>query len=238
MDVNRGARMVADVRLEKRTVVLGFKLWNRRTWVNHHPQDFTRNPRRSARRGTHAYHPKTDQYFVEYLGNAADLLWFGDLIANDVLMGLNIRREQTRGKEHDVRKQSRRAYARSIGVPRGFSTERPGLLTPAGSLNKWLQDQVRKHSGALVFEPVSLFRGCLFGSALATIALTNGSRVNELLQVSADRFKVHPYKEKIPGRPTDKERVIWLQYLLPKGKKTEAERQLFPISPQSYEAAP
>jgi hypothetical protein len=29
--------------------------------------------------------------------------------------------------------------------------------------------------------------------------------------------------------------VIWLQYLLPKGKKTEAERQLFPISTRSYE---
>jgi len=29
--------------------------------------------------------------------------------------------------------------------------------------------------------------------------------------------------------------VIWLQYLLPKGKKTEAERQLFPISPYAYE---
>lgn len=233
--VNRDARTVAEVRLEKRTVVLGFRLWNRRSWVKRHPHDFSRRTRRGAREGTEGYHPKTDQYFVEYLGNAADLLWFGDLIANDVLMDLAMREEIRRGKEYYERFQSRRAYGRSVGVLKGFSTERPGLLNPAGTLNKWLQGYVRKFSGALVFDPVSLYRGCLFGAALATIALTNGSRVSELLQVSADRFNAHPYKEKIPGRPTDKERVIWLQYLLPKGKKTEAERQLFPISPQSYE---
>ena len=233
--VNRDARTVAEVRLEKRTVVLGFKLWNCRAWVERHPRDFTRGPRRRAREGTDGYHPKIDQYFVEYLGNAADLLWFGDLIANEVLMKLNSSKQCRRAREGDERTQSRLAYARSIGVLRGFATERPGLLNPAGSLNKWLQYHVRKPSGALVFDPVSLYRGCLFGAALATIALTNGSRATELLQVSADRFKGHPYKGKIPGCPTEKERVIWLQYLLPKGKKTEAERQLFPISPQSYE---
>jgi integrase len=33
----------------------------------------------------------------------------------------------------------------------------------------------------------------------------------------------------------EKQPVIWFQHLLPKGKKSEEERQLFPISPQSYE---
>ena len=44
-------------------------------------------------------------------------------------------------------------------------------------------------SGELVFAPEQLYWGCLYGATLATIALTNGSRVNELLQVSLDRRK-------------------------------------------------
>lgn len=235
VEVNREARTVADVRLEKRTVVLAFKVWNRSTWVKHHPLDFSRGTRLHARQGTQGYRPESDQYFVEYLGNTTDLLWFGDLVANEVLMNLITDALRGRRREGNNRTKSRLAYARSVGVPKGFSTWRSGLLTPSGSTNKWLHECVQRPSGALVFDPVSLYRGCLYGAALATLALTNGSRVSELLQVSADRFKAHPYEEKIQGGPTDKKRVIWLQYLLPKGKKTEAERQLFPVSPQSYE---
>jgi hypothetical protein len=87
----------------------------------------------------------------------------------------------------------------------------------------------------MVFDPESLYRGVLYGSTLATLALTNGSRVSELLQVSADRFKAHTYEETKQGQGARSQRVIWLQHLLPKGRRTEAERQLFPISPQAYE---
>jgi hypothetical protein len=41
----------------------------------------------------------------------------------------------------------------------------------------------------VLFEPESLYRGILFATALATLSLTNGSRVSELLQVSASRFE-------------------------------------------------
>ncbi len=53
----------------------------------------------------------------------------------------------------------------------------------------------------------------------------------ELLQVSADRFKVRPYVV----CQTGEERVMHLQLLLPKGKRTEAERKLFPLSDWSWE---
>jgi hypothetical protein len=90
-------------------------------------------------------------------------------------------------------------------------------------------------TGALVFDPEALWRGVLFGAALATIALTNGSRMTELLQVSADRFKVHPYVAQKGGHLPREERVIHLQLLLPKGKQTEAERKLFLMSDGAYE---
>jgi hypothetical protein len=45
----------------------------------------------------------------------------------------------------------------------------------------------------VLFEPESLYRGTLFAAALATISLTNGSRVSELLQVSASDLVPEPY---------------------------------------------
>ena len=87
----------------------------------------------------------------------------------------------------------------------------------------------------LLFDVESLYRGTLFASTLATIALTNGSRMCELLQVSADRFKARPYMVTSEEQPAGETRVMHLQLLLPKGKHTEAERKLFPISDWSWE---
>jgi hypothetical protein len=64
-------------------------------------------------------------------------------------------------------------------------------LTPAQDLTQVLCRAIAR-TGALVFDVEALCRGVLFASALTTIALTNGSRMSELLQVSADRFKVRP----------------------------------------------
>ncbi len=59
--------------------------------------------------------------------------------------------------------------------------------------------------------------------------------MTELLQISADRFKMHTYEEKKGGQPTGEQRLIRLQLLLPKGKQTEEERKLFLISDGAYE---
>jgi hypothetical protein len=171
---------------------------------------------------------------VEFLGDPSELFWFGDLLADGLMMhlgGVYRRKRQDCLLEHDPH---RLAQARALGVSRGFGTERAGLLTPGGRLGQWLTFTAQR-SGALLLEPESLYRGCLYAAALTTIVLTNGSRLSELLQISADRFKGHTYEEKINGQRTGKQRVIWLQHLLPKGKSSEEERQLFPLSPLSYE---
>jgi len=149
-------------------------------------------------------------------------------------MHLAALRRRSRAQNPPAGQLHRLAYAQALRATKGFYCERPGLFTPSGGFGQWLAYTFQR-TGAVLFDPESLYRACLFGAALTTLALTNGSRLTELLQVSADRFKGHPYQEKINGQATGKQRVIWLQYLLPKGKKTEAERQLFPISSQSYE---
>lgn len=111
---------------------------------------------------------------------------------------------------------------------------RDGILSPGHNLLSTLSQAIYR-TGKLVFDVESLYRGTLFASALTTLALTNGSRMCELLQVSADRFKARPYMVKSPEHPTGEQRVMHLQLLLPKGKHTEAERKLFPISDWTWE---
>src|SRR5258707_5145286 len=95
----------------------------------------------------------------------------------------------------------------------------------------------------MVFEPEALYRATLFGAALAMISLSNGSRVSELLQVSWNKERRVTRTEPVvvlgedgrpllreDGTPLTKQVKIHLQYLLPKGAKTEEERQLFPLS--------
>lgn len=232
--INRDAKTVAEAQIEKRAVVLAFKLWNRQTWVKYHPDDVSRATRTNAKGRKKNYRSEREQYFVEFLGDSANLLWFGDLVANGIVMHLSALRRRSLSKNLPEEQLRRLAYAQALGATKGFYCERPGLFTPSGGFGQWLAYTFQR-TGAAIFDPESLYRACLFGATLATVALTNGSRLTELLQISADRFKGHPYEEKINGQTTGKQRVIWLQYLLPKGKKTEAERQLFPLSPQSYE---
>ena len=66
----------------------------------------------------------------------------------------------------------------------------------------------------------------LYGAALATIALTNGSRVNELLQVRLDRRKSRTETVTVikDGRTEQRRTALHLQHLLPKGARTDEER--------------
>jgi len=103
-----------------------------------------------------------------------------------------------------------------------------------------------ERSQALIFEPESLYRGVLFGSTLVLLALSNGSRMNELLQVSWNKERRVTRTETVvllgedgqaqmgeDGRPLTKQVKLHFQLLLPKGAKTEEERQLFPLSKEA-----
>jgi hypothetical protein len=84
-------------------------------------------------------------------------------------------------------------------------------------------------TGALLFEPEALYRGILYATALAALALTNGSRVSELLQVSATRFETIVVDEMKQQQPTGRKIGLLVQKLLPKGYTQESERQVFLI---------
>ncbi len=203
-----------------------FLLWDRRSWVKKHPNDYQYALKRRATLGIEEF--AEPQFFVECLNPSEELLWFGDLITYRLLqreIPENIPPEDA---------QQRQQILAQLGIVRGLTCTRNGILTPAQDLTQVLCRAIAR-TGALVFDVESLCRGVLFASALTTIALTNGSRMSELLQVSADRFKVRPYVVHKDGNSAKEERVMHLQWLLPKGKRTEAERKLFPISDWSWD---
>lgn len=228
--VNRTAQTVADVRIEERPVTMEFLLWNRRSWTLAHRERFSITTLKDAEERRGSYSPERDGFFLQFTGEASNLLWFGDLIADRLLQQLNLHGPL------DKRYQERLVHARQVGASQGFSCSRPGLLTPSRETGYWLTRQGDVlPEGELYFDPEPLYRGCLYGATLATIALTNGSRVNELLQVSLDRRKIRTETLVVTrdGKTEQRKTTLHLQHLLPKGARTDEERQYFLLSPHS-----
>ena len=201
--VAENATTLAEVQLIEQPVTLILTLWNRTQWVKNHPELYTKDVARCAERQTEAYRPERNGYFFQYEGEAGHLLWCGDLIEKQLL-------GQSHGQE-------------IIG------TRRAGVIAPARTATQWFL-WARRLSGAILFDPEPLYRGALFAAALATLALTNGSRVSELLQVSASRFETIVVDELKNQQPTGRKMGVLVQKLLPKGYQHESERQFFLIS--------
>jgi hypothetical protein len=165
-----------------------------------------------------AYAPERNTYFLQYEGKAEDLLWCGDLVTTRQL-GENDRASSDSQEQGD---------AALGGAFKCFYVSRPGLLSPAQNDSNWLNHNLRAEE--VFFDPESLYRGTLYATALATLALTNGSRVSELLQVSAKRFETLAVDELKDRQPTGRKIGILVQHLLPKGSTRERDRQFFLIS--------
>jgi len=205
--VSEDASTVADVKVVEREVVLHLTLWDRISFVKAHLDRYGYHTQRSWKQRVKAYAPENHLYFLQHTGDAADLLWCGELIANQKLGHLVDKSSGKRSRE--------------------YASARPGLLTPLASDSNWLRHAWRE--GEMLFEPESLYRGALYACALAALALTNGSRVSELLQVSASRFEVLVVDELKNQQPTGRKLGILVQNLLPKGSRHESERQFFLI---------
>jgi integrase len=162
-----------------------------------------------------AYAPERTLYFLQYHGEPDDLLWCGDLIAHNLLWKTS-RPPSWQPEKHSGSLDSK--YEE-------FRITRPGLLSPVKADGLWLRRI--KHPDEILFEPESLWRGILYAAALATVALTNGCRLSELLQMSAIRFETIAVDELKNQQPTGRKIGILVQNLLPKGYTKESERQFF-----------
>jgi hypothetical protein len=233
-EINRDARTISQVQIQGREVTMKFILWDKRTWVRGHKERVSSRTQRVAQGGYEAYVQELNSIFVQYEGEPGQLLWFGDIIQNRLLQGFDTGYTIS----NQQRYQERSRLARNLGFSSGCKCSRPALLAPS---DQWFSKENVHQDGDYLFEPESLYRGVLFGAALAMIALSNGSRVSELLQVSWNKERRITRTETVvvvgedgqpvmgnDGKPLTKHVKIHLQHLLPKGSKTEEERQLFP----------
>src|SRR5713226_8939761 len=170
-EVNRDAVTVAELQIVGRQVAMPLILWNKSRWVLHHPDRYDKRSVRMARHGKEAYTPEHNSFFVQFDGPAANCLWFGNLIERHLLQRFDAENLHLEGY------QARWHYARQLGFSNGVECGRPGLLSPG---DPWFS-RAAQRGEELLFEPESLSRGIVMGAALTTIALSNGSRVNELL---------------------------------------------------------
>jgi hypothetical protein len=91
---------------------------------------------------------------------------------------------------------------------RGGYSEIGGIFCFESPIAKWLAVTPE----LTAFEPEAAYRGILYGTALAVLALTSGARLAELPQVSADRFlRPRPYPIVRDGKSTGALDVIYLQ---------------------------
>lgn len=239
-EVNRDARTVAEASLQGREVTMKLILWDKRTWVIKHPDRCSDASVERAQGQIGAYDEEHNSFFVQVESDSRDFLWFGDLVEQRVLkkfISWNTAQSQE-PKDH----RSRWKYARNCGFTNGCTCDCPGLLT---SGDRWFGVQAERGNERLV-EFESLYRGVLFGSALAMLALSNGSRMTELLQVSMNKERRITRTETVlllgdnglpqlgeNGQPLTKQVKLHFQHLLPKGAKTDEERQLFPLSKEA-----
>jgi len=208
------APTIAAVALVERNVTLNLTLWNRDSWVEAHPELYGRCVQWQRSRQLLAYAAEKAIYFLQYEGDPQDLLWCGDILATWPVLATPGSQETTE-------------YGKSRRWHTALCLNRPGLLAPPKRSSVWFRHAMS--AGAILFEPESLYRGTLYATALAALALTNGSRVSELLQVSATRFETIVVDETKQQQPTGRKIGLLVQKLLPKGYTQESERQLFLI---------
>jgi transposase len=163
--------------IEERAAVLRFSLWDKRSWVLGHQDRYNQENVHLARKGARAYREDRNTLFVQFHGPPEDLLWFGDLVAHNLMRMIEPHRAFDEGSRKRIQ------LGRDLGFPRGCHCSRCGLLDTG---DRWFAENAC--AGEQVFEPEALYRGVLFGSALVVLVLSGGLGASELLQVSVDRW--------------------------------------------------
>jgi hypothetical protein len=235
-EVNRDAGMISEVQIYGREVTMKFILWDKCTWVKHHHGRYSDECVRLAEEGQGPYTQDHNCFFVQFDGPSSDLLWIGDLVEHRLFQHFE------QASLHLEGYQQRWQFARQLGFSKGCFCSRSGILH---SGDYWFS-QAAERGNELIFEFESLYRGILYGAALAMLALSNGSRMSELLQVSWNKERRVTRTESImllgedgqpqlgeDGKPLTRQVKLHFQYLLPKGAKTDEERQLFPLSKEA-----
>lgn len=208
---------------------LWFTIWDRRTFVQAHPEAYYWRTVGSARAGvgnfaTDLNHPP----FLEFVraerlvGDAPPSgFWFTDLFKLGV-----VAQRPYYGSPENVRKKL--AWLASWGyVRRPFRSDVAGLMTwPEAEVTFMTRAQSRCQGVLLPVEPI--YASSLFGLMAIELFTSTGARINEVMQIRLTEDCI--VRLKMPAPPESKDQSIRLRYVLrlvPKGEKANTPKDYF-----------
>lgn len=207
---------------------LWFKIWDRRSFVQAHPEAYYWRTVSYARTGVGAFATDLNRPFVEFVraerlvGDAPPAgLWFADLLKLGV-----VGQRPYYGSAENVREK--RAWLASWGYAnRPFRSEVAGLMTwPEAEITFMRCAQCRCQGVLLPVE--SLYASALFGLMAIDLFTTTGARINEVMQIRLTDGCI--VRLKMPAPPGSEDQSVRFRYVLrlvPKGEKTNTPKDYF-----------
>jgi integrase len=207
---------------------LWFTIWDRRSFVQAHPEAYYWRTVSYARTGVGAFATDLNRPFLEFvraerlLGDAPPAgFWFADLLKLGV-----VGQRPYYGSPENVRKKH--AWLASWGYARKpFRSDVAGLLTwPEAEITFMRCAQLRCQGVLLPVE--SLYATALFGLMAIDLFTTTGARINEVMQIHLTDDCI--VRLKMPAPPESEDQTARLRYILrlvPKGEKTNTPKDYF-----------
>lgn len=209
---------------------LHFRIWDRRTFVMAHQDDYSANSVKAVENKTGAYSDENNRYFLEFrwaerlLGDGPpEGLWFEDLLQRQLLG-----KGPVWGTDEEVRTKQDYLLAWGYGDEERpeqktypFDTKVAGLLQWRQSDGAFMSDAQSVAEGVLVpVEP--LYAGAVFGLLALDIFTTTGMRINEAMQIRIGPDCLKRIEQPAPPGAADqspRERVCLM--LIPKGERRD-----------------
>lgn len=207
---------------------LWFRIWDRRSFVLKHAEEYSTSPVAAARHHTGAFADKSNRVFLEFvraerlIGDAPpEGFWFEDLFKLGVL-GLN----SSVGSVEEVK--AKQAWLASWGYRRTpFFAAVAGLLSWSFAEGRWMVSAQRRTKGLLL--PVeSIYAAATIGLLAVDLFTTTGARINEVMQIRLTEDCI--VRLEMPAPPGSKDtspRVRYVLRLVPKGEKTNTPQDYF-----------
>ena len=206
-----------------------FRLWDRRTFVLHHPEQFSYTMKWYAKSGKGTYSDEKNTYQLEFVrAEAIDGtspvvgLWFLELLERDVLGDITSwgSQEEKEAKQTWLRTQGYTDDEREMAIP--FQAQTSGILIPPIQTGDWqIIRHAREKTGKILIPLESFYVAATFGMVGLHILTANGMRIAELLQVRASSECIVPIV--LPPAPDAQDQtptVHWEVRAVPKGHRT------------------
>jgi hypothetical protein len=216
---------------------LHFRVWDRRSFVLAHPENYSRNIVTNAEHGQDAFSEKQNSLFLEFVkterlvGNAPpEGFWFEELIKRDVL-GANPKRGSPREIAAKLEWLQAWGYCAEDAdtPPVPFLANIPGLIVWSRTTGDSMFMATAQSIAEGVLIPVEQFyAAATFGLLAVDLFTTTGMRINEALQVrlTQDCF-VRLVMPAPPGAKDASPRVRYAFRLIPKGERMDKAHDYF-----------